>query len=59
VNIRTPAQRREDAVKLEALRAQIHAGVEALERGEYTQVPIAEVERYLETLTVVAGDSKR
>jgi hypothetical protein len=31
-------RRREDALKLEALRRQIDAGVDALERGEFTDI---------------------
>ncbi len=30
--------RREDALKLKALRAQLQAGVDALERGEFVQI---------------------
>jgi antitoxin ParD1/3/4 len=44
-------RRREDAFKLEALRQQIDGGVEALDRGEFTEVADAELEAYLEGLT--------
>jgi antitoxin ParD1/3/4 len=47
---------REDALKLEALRLQIEAGVDALERGEFVEIDEADLEIYLEGLTV---DSKR
>jgi antitoxin ParD1/3/4 len=36
--------------KLETLRARIKAGVEALERGEFTEVDEPDVEHYLEKL---------
>ena len=44
-------RRREDALKLKALRAQIKAGVEALDRGDFVEVDDAELEGYLEGLT--------
>jgi antitoxin ParD1/3/4 len=47
-------RQREDALKLKALRAQIKAGVEALDRGEYTDVADADLERYLDNLTAPA-----
>ena len=43
-------RRREDALKLKALRRQIKAGVDALERGEFTEVADADLDRYLEGL---------
>jgi antitoxin ParD1/3/4 len=43
-------RRREDALKLKALRMQIKAGVDALERGEFTEVADAHLDRYLEGL---------
>jgi antitoxin ParD1/3/4 len=43
-------RRREDALKLTALRTQIKAGIEALERGEYTEVADADLDQYFETL---------
>jgi antitoxin ParD1/3/4 len=48
-------RRREDALKIKALRMQIKAGVETLERGEFTEVPDADLDRYLENLTNAAG----
>jgi len=48
-------RRREDALKLKALRMQIQAGVDALERGQFSEVPVADLDRYLEELTTV-GD---
>jgi antitoxin ParD1/3/4 len=40
-------RRREDQLKLEALRAQLQAGIDALDRGDYVELDEAEVERYL------------
>jgi antitoxin ParD1/3/4 len=47
-------RQREDALKLKALRAQIKAGVEALDRGEYTEVADADLEQYFERLAATA-----
>ena len=44
-------RRREDALKLKALRAQIKAGVDALERSDFAEVDDADLEEYLERLT--------
>jgi antitoxin ParD1/3/4 len=44
-------RRREDALKLKALRAQIKAGVDALDRGDFVEVDDAELDGYLEGLT--------
>lgn len=52
-------RRREDSLKLKALRMQIRAGVAALENGEFTDVAEAEVERYLEGLTAAPGKRAR
>ena len=43
-------KRREDALKLKALRAQIAAGLEALERGDYLEVDDDALDSYLEEL---------
>jgi antitoxin ParD1/3/4 len=43
-------RRREDALKLKALRVAIKVGVDALERGEFTEVADADLETYLEGL---------
>jgi antitoxin ParD1/3/4 len=49
--LRALQQRRsEDALKLKALRAQIKAGIEALDRGDFVEVDDAELEDYLEEL---------
>jgi antitoxin ParD1/3/4 len=49
--IRALQQRRaEDALKLERLRLAIKAGVDALERGEYTEVSDEDLDAYLDSL---------
>ncbi len=40
-------KRREDALKLRALRVKIKAGLEALERGDFTEVTDADLDQYL------------
>jgi antitoxin ParD1/3/4 len=50
-------RRREDALKLKLLRAQINAGLQDLERGDFDKVAEADLERYLGGLT--AGGSQR
>ena len=44
-------RRREDALKLKALRTQIKAGVDALERGEFVEIDDSDLDDYLEGLT--------
>lgn len=51
-------RRQEDALKIEALRVQIRAGVDALERGEFTEVADADLDSYLEALTIAHGTSR-
>jgi antitoxin ParD1/3/4 len=41
-------RRREDSLKLKALRAQIKAGADALDRGDFAEVDDADLEGYLE-----------
>ena len=48
-------RQREDALKLKALRAQTKAGVEALDRGEYTEVADADLEQYFDGLAATAA----
>jgi antitoxin ParD1/3/4 len=48
-------RRREDALKLKALRMRIKAGVEALERGDFIEVDAADLEGYLDGLTAASG----
>ena len=43
-------RRREDALKLKALRAQIKVGVDALDRGDFVEVDDAGLEGFLEEL---------
>ena len=52
-------KRREDALKLKALRAHIKAGLDALERGDFTEVAEAELDDYLEGLTARPGKGMR
>jgi antitoxin ParD1/3/4 len=51
-------RQREDALKLKALRAQIKAGAEALDRGEFTEVADADLDRYLDALADTATDER-
>lgn len=52
-------RRREDALKLKVLRAHIRAGLDDLERGEFTEIADADLERYLESLTAAGGKQAR
>jgi antitoxin ParD1/3/4 len=52
-------RRREDALKLKALRMQLKAGVEALERGDFTEIDESELDGYFEGLTAASGNSAR
>ena len=52
-------KRREDALKLKALRMQIKAGIDALERGEFIEIDEADLEPYLRNLTTEAGKLAR
>jgi antitoxin ParD1/3/4 len=52
-------RRREDALKLKALRAQIKAGVDALERGDFVEVDDADLDGYLDGLATRAGKHAR
>ena len=52
-------RRKEDTLRLKALRAQIKAGTDALERGEFTEVDGADLEGYLERLTTSAAQRAR
>ena len=44
-------RRREDQLKLKALRLQVKAGVEGLDRGDFVEVADTALDRYLEGLT--------
>jgi len=50
-------RRREDALKLEALRAQIQAGTDALESGGFIEIEDADLEDYIRSLAGVAKAS--
>jgi antitoxin ParD1/3/4 len=41
-----------DELKLELLRSQVKAGLDALERGEFTEVDDADLETMLDSLTI-------
>lgn len=51
-------RRHEDALKLKALRQQIKAGVDALDRGEFVEIEDADLDRYLTALAVSRGSSE-
>jgi antitoxin ParD1/3/4 len=46
-------RRREDELKLKALRMQIKAGIDAINRGEFTEIEEAGLEDYFERLKVI------
>jgi antitoxin ParD1/3/4 len=48
-------KRREDSLKLKALRAQIKAGLDAIERGDFIEVAGPDLDEYLEELAVAPG----
>jgi antitoxin ParD1/3/4 len=52
-------RRREDALKLRALRLHIKIGADALDRGEFVEVDEADLETYLEELAVGSGKDAR
>ena len=52
-------RRQQDALKLSALRMQLNAGVEALERGEFVEIAEPELDEYLEGLTKVRAKTAR
>ncbi len=52
-------RRREDALKLDALRAQIKLGVSALASGDATDVDAADLETYLSRLTPASAGAAR
>ena len=52
-------RRKEDSLKLKVLRAQIKAGTDALDRGEFTEVDGADLEAYLVRLTTSTGRRAR
>lgn len=44
-------RRREDDLKLKALRIQIKAGIDAIKRGDFAEIEEADLESYFERLT--------
>jgi antitoxin ParD1/3/4 len=52
-------RRKEDALRLKGLRAQIKTGVAALDRGDFVDVDDAELDAYLERLPARAARSGR
>ena len=52
-------RRREDVLKLKALRARIEAGAEALDRGDFVDVEDVELDGFLEGLTAPSGKRAR
>jgi antitoxin ParD1/3/4 len=52
-------RRKEDALKLKALRRQIQAGVDALDRGEFVEIEEADLEDYLDRLGAATGNAPR
>jgi len=52
-------RRREDALKLKALRLQIRAGMDALDRGDFVEVSNRDLERHFDRLKPVAGKRAR
>jgi antitoxin ParD1/3/4 len=48
-----------DSIKLNALRAEVKAGTDALERGDFIEVNDADLEIYLERLTTPAPKRAR
>ena len=52
-------QRRENTLKLKALRMQIKAGVDELERGDFGEVADADLHEYLEGLAAAPSKSAR
>ncbi|HUE85813.1 MAG TPA: type II toxin-antitoxin system ParD family antitoxin [Vicinamibacterales bacterium] len=44
-------RRKEDSLRLKALRAQIKVGIDAIDRGDFAEVDDADLEGYLERLT--------
>ena len=52
-------RRKEDALKLKALRQQIKAGIDALDRGDFVEVAGSELESFLDQLGAPSGKSPR
>ena len=52
-------QRQDEATRLNALRTQVRAGAEALERGEFAEVEEADLDSYLDVLMIVSDKGTR
>jgi antitoxin ParD1/3/4 len=52
-------RRKEDALKLKALRQQIKAGIDALDRGDFVEVDGADLETFLNRLTLPSSKTSR
>lgn len=52
-------RRRENTLKLKALRTQVKAGVDALERGDFVEFGEMELDSYFEDLAPEGGKSPR
>lgn len=52
-------RRREDAVKLRALRAQLQAGLDALERGDFVQIDERDLDAYMTRLVATRSRRRR
>jgi len=52
-------RRREDALRLRALRIHIKAGVDALERGDFIELDDGDLDGYLEGLATTPGSGAR
>ena len=48
-------RRKEDSLRLKALRAQIKVGIDAIDRGDFAEVEDADLEEYLERLTTTSA----
>jgi antitoxin ParD1/3/4 len=52
-------RRREDDLKLKALRMQIRAGVHAIQRGDFAEIDESDLDDYLEKLKVTSRKRAR
>jgi antitoxin ParD1/3/4 len=52
-------RRREDALKLKALRLQIKAGIDSLDRGDFVEVDETDLDEFLRGLTTGASAGDR
>jgi antitoxin ParD1/3/4 len=52
-------RRREDELKLKALRMHIKAGIDAIKRGQFAEIEESDLEDYFERLKVVARKRAR